>query len=184
VTVPGEMTPGEVTPGEVTAGGVTEAATGEVIAGSEPVSPNYASRVDEMLDRARSGYGRVGPAEAARTLAQGGLLVDTRPAAQRAEFGEIPGAIVIERNVLEWRLDPTSAHRHERVTASDQEMVLFCQAGYASSLAVVSLRQLGLSRVTDLVGGYEAWLAAGLPTTLTRHQRSETSHDGHEGVVL
>jgi rhodanese-related sulfurtransferase len=124
-------------------------------------------RVDEMVDKARSGLRRVEPHEAARILASGGLLVDTRPASQRAEFGEVPGAIVIERNVLEWRLDPTSPHRHEAVVRSDQDIVVMCQAGYASSLAAASLRQLGLSKVTDLVGGYEAWAEAGLPTTLT-----------------
>jgi rhodanese-related sulfurtransferase len=147
--------------------------------------PNgYASRVDEMLDKARSGYRRVSPHEAARVWAGGGLLVDTRPAAQRAEFGEIPGAISIERNVLEWRLDPTSPDHHEQVTGPDQDIVVFCQAGYASSLAVASLRQLGLSRVTDLVGGYEAWLATGLPTTLTGSKRPPLTQGGHEEVVL
>ena len=75
---------------------------------------------------------------------------------QRAQFGEIPGAIVIGRDPLEWRLDPTSPHRHEKVTGPDQEIVVVCQAGYASSLAAWSLRQLGLLRASDLVGGYEA----------------------------
>jgi hypothetical protein len=91
------------------------------------------SRVDEMVESARSSLRRVSPHEAARLWASGGLLVDTRPASQRSEFGEIPGAIVI-------------------------------QAGYASSLAAASLRQLGLSRATDLIGGFEAWAEAGLPT--------------------
>ncbi len=95
--------------------------------------------------------------------ADGGLLVDTRPAAQRAEFGEIPGALVIERNLLEWRLDPTSPHRHPAVTGPDQHVVVICQAGYASSLAAASLRQLGLTNATDLIGGFEAWAQAGLP---------------------
>ena len=96
--------------------------------------------------------------------ADGALLVDTRPAAQRDEFGEIPGALVIERNVLEWRLDPTSPHRHSAVTGPDQYVVVICQAGYASSLAAASLRQLGLTNATDLIGGFEAWAQAGLPT--------------------
>jgi rhodanese-related sulfurtransferase len=148
-----------------------------------PGGKGYASRVDEMLDKARSGYRRVSPREAARIWAGGGLLVDTRPVTQRAEFGEIPGAISIERNVLEWRLDPTSPDRHEQIGGPDQDIVVFCQAGYASSLAVASLRQLGLSRVTDLVGGYEAWLATGLPTTLTA-KRPRLKHGGHEEVVL
>jgi rhodanese-related sulfurtransferase len=118
-----------------------------------------------LLERARSHYRRVTPVEASRIFASGGLLVDIRPAAQRAEFGEIPGAIVIERNVLEWRLDPTSPHRHPAVTGPDREVVIVCQEGYASSLAAATLRELGLSGATDLAGGYEAWIKAGLPTT-------------------
>ena len=129
-------------------------------------------RVDEMVEKARSGLTRVGPQEAANLCASGGLLVDTRPASQRAEFGEIPGAIVIERNVLEWRLDPSSPHRHDAVVGPDQDIIVFCQAGYASSLAAASLRQLGLSRATDLIGGYEAWARAGLPTSLSGPQIS------------
>jgi rhodanese-related sulfurtransferase len=128
---------------------------------------DQACRVDEMVEKARSVLTRVGPQEAARLFASGGLLVDTRPAAQRAEFGEIPGAIIIERNVLEWRLDPTSPHRHDAVAGPHQDIIVFCQAGYASSLAAASLRQLGLARATDLIGGYEAWARAGLPTSLS-----------------
>ena len=113
-------------------------------------------------------FRRVGPHEAARLWASGGLLVDIRPRVQRAEFGEIPGAIVIERNVLEWRLDPSSPNRHDAVTGSDQDIVVVCQAGYASSLAAASLLELGLLRATDFVGGYEAWAQAGLPTSTAR----------------
>jgi rhodanese-related sulfurtransferase len=123
------------------------------------------SQVDRLLARARATYRQVGPNEAAQLVASGGLLVDIRPAAQRAQFGEIPGAIVIERNVLEWRLDPTSPDRHPAVSGSDSPVVIVCQAGYASSLAAASLRELGLSRATDLVGGFEAWVEAGLPAT-------------------
>jgi len=123
-----------------------------------------ASRVDQLLEQVRARYHRVGPHEAARLVSAGALLVDTRPVGQRAEFGEIPGALLVERNVLEWRLDPTCPDRHPAVTRADQGVILFCQAGFASSLAVASLRQLGLSEATDLEGGYEAWEAAGLPT--------------------
>jgi rhodanese-related sulfurtransferase len=126
------------------------------------------SRVDEMVENARSSLGRVEAHEAARIWAAGGLLVDIRPASQRAEFGEVPGALVIERNVLEWRLDPTSPHHHEAVVGPDQDIIVMCQAGYASSLAAASLRRLGLAKATDLIDGYEAWVKAGLPTTLTR----------------
>jgi rhodanese-related sulfurtransferase len=121
------------------------------------------SNVEQLVERARATYSRVRAYEAAALGADGGLLVDTRPAAQRAEFGEIPGALVIERNVLEWRLDPTSPHRHPALTGSDQHVVVICQAGYASSLAAASLRQLGLTNATDLIGGFEAWARAGLP---------------------
>jgi rhodanese-related sulfurtransferase len=133
---------------------------------SEPPATGSAlSRVDGLLERARAGYKRAEAHEALQLAASGALLVDIRPAAQRAEFGEIPGAVIIERNVLEWRLDPTSPHRHPAVTGPDQSVVIFCQAGYASSLAAVSLHQLGLDNATDLVGGFEAWKQAGLPVT-------------------
>ena len=122
------------------------------------------SSVDQLVERARATFSRVRAYEAATLHADGGLLVDIRPAAQRDEFGEIPGALVIERNVLEWRLDPTSPHRHSAVTGPDQYVVVICQAGYASSLAAASLRQLGLTNATDLIGGFEAWAQAGLPT--------------------
>ncbi len=131
-------------------------------------APTPPCRVDEMVETARAGLRRVEPHEAARIWAAGGLLVDIRPASQRAEFGEVPGAVVIERNVLEWRLDPTSPHRHEAVVGPDQDIIVMCQAGYASSLAAASLRRLGLVKATDLIDGYEAWVEAGLPTTLTR----------------
>jgi rhodanese-related sulfurtransferase len=137
-------------------------------------------RVDELLESARSGLKRVSPHEAAELWASGGLLVDTRPASQRSEFGEIPGAIVIERNVLEWRLDPTSPHCHQAVVGPDQDIIVVCQAGYASSLAAASLRQLGLSRATDLIGGYEAWVEAGLPTTLSGPPDWSPDQAGHD----
>jgi rhodanese-related sulfurtransferase len=121
------------------------------------------SGVDQLLAQARATYSRVSATEAARLGAAGGLLVDIRPVAQRTEFGEVAGALVIERNVLEWRLDPTSPHRHAAVTGPDQPVVVICQAGYASSLAAASLRQVGLVNATDLIGGFEAWAEAGLP---------------------
>ena len=92
------------------------------------------------------------------------MLVDIRPALQRAH-GEIPGALVIERNVLEWRLDPASPDRIPEVEGYGQTIVVVCDAGYASSLAAASLQALGLAHATDLDGGFQAWRAAGLPTT-------------------
>jgi rhodanese-related sulfurtransferase len=92
------------------------------------------------------------------------VLVDIRPASQREADGEIPGSWVIERNHLEWRLDPASDSRLPWVSGYDHRIIVFCQEGYTSSLAAAALLDLGLSRSTDLVGGYRAWVAAGLPT--------------------
>ncbi len=98
-------------------------------------------------------------------MAAGATLVDIRPVEQRREEGEIPGAVVIERNVLEWRLDPRSDARIVELARYDAQIIVFCSEGYASSLAAASLRHLGLTRATDLAGGYLAWKAAGLPTS-------------------
>lgn len=124
------------------------------------------SEIDRLLAEERRGLARVDPRRAAELQRQGALLVDTRPAAQRALHGEIPGALVIERNVLEWRLDPTSPHRIAEVTGSDQTIVVVCQEGYSSSLAAATLQRLGLRNATDLDGGFAAWRDAGLPVRL------------------
>lgn len=121
--------------------------------------------VDDLLDAARGQLNRLSAAEAAAAAERGALLIDTRPAAQRDADGEIPGALVIERNVLEWRLDPASPHRVPEASSYDVEVVVLCNEGYSSSLAAASLQALGLHRATDVVGGYQAWRAAGLPTT-------------------
>lgn len=126
--------------------------------------------IDEALAAARSGLQRVSPHEAAAAHEQGALLVDIRPAHQRAE-GEIPGALVIERNVLEWRLDPAGPDRIAEVDGYDQTIVVLCDEGYASSLAAASLQALGLEHATDLDGGFQAWRAAGLPTTSPSERR-------------
>ena len=116
------------------------------------------ARVDALLAQARAAISpRPGPAGLAAVWAGGGLVVDIRPVELRARDGEMPGAVVIDRNVLEWRLDPTSPHRLSGVTGPDQPIVLFCDEGYASSLAAAVLRSLGLTRATDLDGGYQAW---------------------------
>ncbi|GAA1389167.1 rhodanese-like domain-containing protein [Kitasatospora putterlickiae] len=120
--------------------------------------------IDDLLARSRAGVHRPGAEEAFRAQRDGALLVDIRPAAQRAAEGEIPGALIIERNVLEWRLDPTGGHRIPEATGHDLEVILVCSEGYASSLAAASLRDLGLHRATDLDGGFVGWAAAGLPT--------------------
>ena len=119
--------------------------------------------IDDLLAEARTELRRVGPREAAETAAAGGLLVDIRYAALRDRDGLIPGALVVERNELEWRLDPLCDHRLPQATRHDLPVVVICNEGYASSLAAVSLRRLGLFRATDLDGGFQAWRAAGLP---------------------
>ncbi len=132
----------------------------------EPVDSSPSPRsIDEVLEETRGRLHRLAPAEAAARMATGALLVDTRPVAQRAADGEVPGALVVERNVLEWRLDPASDARLPEATGHDVEVIVLCNEGYASSLAADSLRALGLHRATDVVGGYQAWAAAGLPTT-------------------
>ncbi|MFD7494458.1 rhodanese-like domain-containing protein [Streptomyces sp. NPDC059832] len=119
--------------------------------------------IDELLERVRAGFVRVGPREAVAAAADGALLVDIRYAELRERDGLIPGALVIERNELEWRLDPQGSHRVPQAVSHDLRIVVVCNEGYASSLAVASLRQLGLHRATDLIGGFQAWRAAGLP---------------------
>nr|WP_237500008.1 rhodanese-like domain-containing protein [Streptomyces sp. SID8379] len=119
-----------------------------------------------MLERVRSGLDRIEAPEAFAAAAAGeALLVDIRYAALRERDGLIPGALVVERNELEWRLDPQGSHRAAEATGHDLHVVVVCNEGYASSLAAASLRQLGLRRATDLVGGFQAWRAAGLPVT-------------------
>jgi rhodanese-related sulfurtransferase len=118
-----------------------------------------------MLARARLGLRRVDAAGAKQIHDDGGLLIDIRPAAQRAEFGEVPGALVVERNNLEWRLDPDGSHRLPEAADPNRPVVIMCQEGYASSLAAVSLLELGRTAVTDLEGGFVAWKGSGYPTT-------------------
>ncbi|MEW2162316.1 rhodanese-like domain-containing protein [Streptomyces sp. NPDC007084] len=120
--------------------------------------------IDELLEQVRAGLDRIEAKEAYEAARAGEvLLVDTRYAALRDRDGLVPGALVVERNELEWRLDPNGSHRAPEATSHDLKVVVFCNEGYASSLAAASLRQLGLHRATDLVGGFQAWKAAGLP---------------------
>jgi rhodanese-related sulfurtransferase len=121
--------------------------------------------IDDVLADARARLDRLSPQEAWDALGRGALLVDIRPAAQRAAEGHVPQAVVIERNVLEWRLDPASDHRIPAATGYDLQVVVLCSEGYTSSLAAAALADLGLHRATDVVGGFRAWTAAGLPVT-------------------
>jgi rhodanese-related sulfurtransferase len=125
--------------------------------------------IDDLLAASRRGVQRLTPEETVTAARRGALVVDTRTEAQRRRQGELPpellpGVLVIDRTVLEWRLDPTSDARIPEATGADLRVVVVCRQGYSSSLAVASLRALGLTRATDLAGGVEAWLAAGLPT--------------------
>ncbi len=91
------------------------------------------------------------------------ILVDIRPEGQRAIEGSIAGALVVERNVLEWRFDPASSARLPAATDHDVQVIVFCSEGYASSLAAISLQDIGLCRATDMIGGFQAWSTMGLP---------------------
>jgi rhodanese-related sulfurtransferase len=119
--------------------------------------------IDEVLAASRAGVHRLSPAELVAARDRGALIVDTRTEAHRRTQGEFPGAVVIDRTVLEWRLDPTCPSRIPEATGWDLEVVVICRHGYSSSLAAASLRAVGLARATDLAGGVQAWLAAGLP---------------------
>ena len=118
--------------------------------------------IDQVLAQARTRLNRLTPRQALRAVDAGSALVDIRPAAQRAAEGEIPGALIVERNVLEWRFDPASAARLAQA-GYDLQVIVFCSEGYTSSLAAVALQDLGVRRATDLEGGFLAWRAAGLP---------------------
>jgi len=116
--------------------------------------------VDELLAEARRRLPRrVPPEDLAAVAAEGALVVDTRSEAQRRRDGDLPGAVVVERNVLEWRLDPASPHRLDEAGDRERTIVVVCDQGYASSLAAASLQELGLVNATDLEGGYQAWKA-------------------------
>ncbi|NKZ15299.1 sulfurtransferase [Mycolicibacterium septicum DSM 44393] len=119
------------------------------------------SRIDTVLEQARTRLHRLPASELPDALDSGAVLVDIRPAAQRAAEGSVPGALVIERNVLEWRCDPTSDARIPQAVDDDVYWVILCSEGYTSSLAAASLVDLGLHRSTDVVGGYHALVAAG-----------------------
>ena len=121
------------------------------------------SAIDRRLAELRSRVRSIEPADADALRGAGALFVDTRRREQRDEFGVVPGALVIDRNVLEWRLDPTSATRDPTAAQHTGPIVVYCQQGYSSILAVAELDSLGVPEVYDLAGGFEAWAAAGLP---------------------
>jgi rhodanese-related sulfurtransferase len=123
------------------------------------------SRIDQVLDTARTRLHRLSAEEVPAALRRGALLVDIRPQAQRTREGELPEslrALIIERNVLEWRCDPTSDARLPQAVSDDVEWVVLCSEGYTSSLAAAALQDLGLHRATDVIGGYQALVVAGV----------------------
>ena len=128
-----------------------------------PVEPRGSRGIAEALAAARERLHRLDPPAALQAQRDGAVLVDIRPQAQRRAEGAIPGAIIVERNVLEWRFDPRSDARLDIADRYDLPVVVLCSAGYTSSLAAAALQDLGLWRATDLLGGFHAWRDAGLP---------------------
>ena len=121
------------------------------------------SSIDDLLARARTRIDRVEPVAALEAMRAGAVLVDVRAETQIARDGTVPEAIVIARNVLEWRCAPDGEHRDPRLSDPDGRVIVMCDGGYQSSLAAANLRELGLSRAADLAGGFQAWRESGLP---------------------
>jgi rhodanese-related sulfurtransferase len=128
------------------------------------VRPSGARTIEELLAASRARLTRVTPAEAFAEMSADAVLIDIRPASQRAQDGEVPGSAIVERNHLEWRLDPANDARLPWVTGYDHRIIVICQEGYTSSLAAAALQDLGLHRATDVIGGFRAWTAGGLPS--------------------
>jgi len=145
------------------------AAAGESVAGAEaPAAPATMpgperTTIHELLEETRRGLVRLTPVEAAAAMAEGALLIDTRTNDDRARDGAVPGAALISRTTLEWRVDPASGYQDPRITGFDQPLIVMCNEGYSSSLAAATLQRLGFKRATDLIGGFRAWRDAGLP---------------------
>jgi rhodanese-related sulfurtransferase len=119
--------------------------------------------VNELLAQSRERLARLEPLRARAAMRSGALMVDIRSEVERDADGVVPGALFFPRNVLEWRLDPASGHDDPRIPGRDAEVILMCNEGYQSSLAAATLQELGFARATDLVGGFQAWRAVGLP---------------------
>ena len=124
--------------------------------------------IDELLAGARRRLKRLTPAQALDAMRAGAVLIDIRSDSQIAADSTIAGALVIPRNILEWRLDPASQHRHPHAPDLDDHVILLCDEGYQSSLAAATLQQLGFARATDVEGGFQAWRAAALPIEQSR----------------
>lgn len=140
--------------------------------------------IEERLEEARRKLARLTPQEADRAIADGGLLIDIRSETQRASDGTVPGSRFVPRNVLEWRLDPSSSSRDPELARSDALIIVMCDEGYQSSLAAAALQALGLSRATDLAGGFQARRAAGLPVRPTTGSHWGEQADAQEAGSL
>ena len=140
-------------------------------------APRRSRSVDDVLSTARSGLNRLYPHEVLTAVAAGAIVVDIRPQEQRVREGVLPGALAIERNVLEWRLDPTGPDRLATAVDHDVVWIVVCSEGFSSSLAAASLQELGLWRATDVVGGYRAMVSAGVASVSEQaaHSRRETA---------
>ena len=136
--------------------------------------------IDELLHEARAGLDRLEPDQALAAQAAGALLIDTRSHDERRRGGVIPGALHVPRSVLEWRVDPDSApgYRTPYIQSLDQQLVVVCAHGFSSSLAAATLQDLGFARATDMIGGFEAWTAHGLPV----HPAPEVDEDTLPGT--
>ena len=146
--------------------------------------PDGARSIDDILAAARSRLSRVTPGDAFAEFCTGATLIDIRPAGQRAADGEIPGSVIVERNHLEWRFDPASGARLPWVQDYDMRLLVICDEGYTSSLAAVALHDLGLRRATDVIGGYQAWAAAGLPTARAEECAAVLARGATPAVVI
>jgi rhodanese-related sulfurtransferase len=146
---------------------VQRAAHAETSAPGVPFENMARITIDELLAEARRGLTRLEPGRALAAMRDGATLIDIRSDAQIVQDGVVPGALRVSRNVLEWRLDPASGYSHPRAPDLDEQVILMCDEGYQSSLAAATLQQLGFAKATDLVGGFQAWRAAGLPIERT-----------------
>ena len=145
--------------------------------------PDGARSISEILLAARARLARLTPEEAFGEFCAGATLIDIRPAGQRADAGEIPGSLIVERNHLEWRFDPASDARLPWVTEYDLRLIVICTEGYTSSLAAAALLDLGHD-ATDVTGGYAAWEAAGLPTARPEERAAVIAPGAYPAVAL
>jgi rhodanese-related sulfurtransferase len=145
--------------------------------------PDGARSIDEILADARARLRRLPAEEAFAEFCDGATLIDIRPAGQRAAAGEVPGSLVVERNHLEWRFDPAGDARLPWVTGYDLRLIVICAAGYTSSLAAAALHELGFARATDVIGGFTAWQAAGLPRALAQDRAAVIAPGAYAAVA-